>query len=103
MDVTKVKKILETNCDVVKSLSTKADKLDCIVSLFEQSFPQVSLSDALTGPITNLTAIMDNIEAQKLIGYIKQMKEISGKVIVKGFSESQDYEEIINVIQELVD
>ena len=75
MEVNKILNVLETNRDVIMSHPTKADKLDCIAILFEQRFPQVTISDALTGPITNMTAMMDNIEAQKLISYIRQMKE----------------------------
>ena len=102
MDVNKIKNLLETNRDVIISLPTKADKLDRIITLFEQTFPQVTLSDALNGPITNMTAMMDNVESQKLIGYIKQMKEISGEATIIGFSGSQDYEIIMKYIQEFV-
>lgn len=103
MDVNKIRSLLETNRDVIISLPTKADKLDCIVNLFEQTFPQLTLSDALTGPVTNMTALMDNMEVQKLIGYIKQMREIPGEVTIIGFPGSQDYEAIIKYIQEFVD
>lgn len=103
MNVNKITRLLEENRDTILSYSTKSDRLDCIVNLFEQRFPQVTLSDALTGPITNMTALMDNMEVQKLIGYIKQMKEIPGEVTIIGFPGSQDYEAIIKYIQEFVD
>lgn len=103
MNIHKITKLLEDNRESILSYSTKSDRLDCIVNLFEQRFPQVTLSDAITGPITNMTALMDNMEVQKLIGYIKQMKEIPGEVTIIGFPGSQDYEAIIKYIQEFVD
>ena len=103
MNIHKITKLLEDNRESILSYSTKSDRLDCIVNLFEQRFPQVTLSDAITGPITNMTALMDNMEVQKLIGYIKQMKEIPGEVNIIGFPGSQDYEAIIKYIQEFVD
>jgi len=102
MNINNVTKLLEENRETILSYSTKSDRLDCVVSLFEQKFPKVSLSDAIAGPITSMTAMMDNIDAQNLIRFIKKMKEIPGKTIIKGFSGSQDYEAILNCIQEFI-
>lgn len=102
MNVNNITKLLEDNREVILSYSTKSDRLDCIVNLFEQRFPQVTISDALTGPITNMTAMVDNLDAQKLIECIKRMKEIPENVIFKGFPGSQDYEAIMKYIQEFI-
>ena len=102
MNIQKITSLLNENKNTILSHTTKSERLDCIVRLFEQTFPSVGLSDAITGPITNMTAMMDNIEAQKLIGYIKQMKELPGEVTIIGFPGSQDYEAIMKNIQEFI-
>ena len=102
MNIHKIKRLLDENRETILSYSTKSERLDCINSLFQQSFPQVSLSDALTGPITNMTAFTDHFDSHKLIGYISQLKDISGQATIISFPGSYDYKEILIYIQDLI-
>lgn len=102
MNTHKIKRLLDENRETILSFSTKSERLDYIIGLFQQSFPQVSLSDALTGPITNMTAFTDHFDSHKLISYLSRLKDISGQTTIISIPGSDDYKEILIYIQNLI-
>ena len=72
MSLTEIQSLLDAHRDEILVGATKADRLERVIALLEQAFPDVPLSAAVNGPITDFVAKGKHIEVQPLIDMIDE-------------------------------
>ena len=102
MSLTEIQSLLDAHRDEILSGTTKADRLERVIALLEQTYPDVPLSVALNGPITDFAAKSKRIEVQSLIDTLRALKSYDTDALVIGNEVSKDIESIANYIQQFV-
>lgn len=102
MSLTEIQSLLDAHRDEILSGTTKADRLERVIALLEQTYPDVPLSVALNDPITDFAAKSKRIEVQSLIDTLRALKSYDTDALVIGNEVSKDIESIANYIQQFV-
>lgn len=68
----------------------------------KKSNPDVPLSAALTGPITDFVAKANHIEVQPVLQVLRALQPMDSDALVIGNSVSGDVEEIVKYIQRFI-
>lgn len=102
MDVARVKKLIIDHQEVILSIQTKNERLEYVIKLLEDSFPEVPIATALLGPITMLPAPAEHLEMQKIVQALRYIQAINDKVYVQEYNGGQDLVEIIEFIQHFI-
>ena len=102
MSLTEIQSLLDAHRDEILVGTTKADKLERVIALLEQAYPDVPLSAALNGPITDFVAKGKHIEVQSLIDTLRVLKSYDADALVIGNEVSGDLEGIVNYIQNFI-
>ena len=95
MDVAMVKRIIVEHQEDILTIQTKNERLEYIIKLLEDSFPEVPIATALMGPITMLPAPAEHIEMQKIVQALRYIQSVNDKVYVQADNGGQDLVEII--------
>lgn len=99
MSLTEIQTLLDAHRDEILSGATKADRLESVITLLGQAYPNVPLSAALNGPITDFVAKGNHIEVQPLIDTLRVLKTYDADALAIGNEVSGDLEKIVNHIQ----
>lgn len=102
MDVAMVKRIIVEHQEDILTIQTKNERLEYIIKLLEDSFPEVPIATALMGPITMLPAPAEHIEMQKIVQVLRYIQSVNDKVYVQADNGGQDLVEIIEFVQHFV-
>ena len=102
MSLTEIQSLMDAHRDEILVGATKADRLERVIALLEQAFPDVPLSAALNGPITDFVAKGKHIEVQPLIVTLRAIKSYDADALVIGNEVSGDIETIANYIQHFI-
>ena len=102
MDIARVKELIVGHQEDIRTIKTRNERLDYIINLLEESYPDVPIATALLGPITMLPAPAEHIETQKIIEALRYIQSLNGNVYVQGLNGGQDLAEIIEYIQHFI-
>lgn len=102
MDVAMVKRIIVEHQEDILTIQTRNERLEYIIKLLEDSFPEVPIATALMGPITMLPAPAEHIEMQKIVQVLRYIQSVNDKVYVQADNGGQDLVEIIEFVQHFV-
>ena len=102
MDVARVKKLIIDHQEDILSIQTKNERLEYVIKLLEDSFPEVPIATAFLGPITMLPAPAEHIEMQKIVQALLYIQSVNDKVYVQADNGGQDLAEIIEYIQHFI-
>lgn len=102
MSITEIQSLLDAHRDEILAGVTKADRLERVIMLLEEAYPDVPLSAALNGPITDFVAKGKHIEVQPLLDTLRALKSYNAEAIVIGNEVSKDIESIANHIQHFI-
>ncbi len=102
MTLTEIKSILDAHRDEILAGATKADRQERVIALLEQTYPDVPLSAALNGTITDFVAKGKYIEVQPLIETLRVLKSYDADALVIGNEMSKEVESIANYIQQFI-
>ena len=102
MDVAMVKRIIVEHQEDILTIQTKNERLEYIIKLLEDSFPEVPIATALMGPITMLPAPAEHIEMQNIVQALRYIQSVNDKVYVQADNGGQDLVEIIEFVQHFI-
>ena len=100
MSLTEIQSLLNAHRDEI--MNTKSDRLERVIALLEQTYPDVQLSAALNGPITDFVAKGKRIEVQPLIDTLRALKSYDADALVIGNEVSGDIETVARYIQQFI-
>lgn len=102
MDVERVKELIAEHQEDIRTIKTRNERLDYIINLLDESYPDIPIAIALLGPITMLPAPAEHIEIQKIIQALRYIQSVNDNVCVQGLNGGQDLAEIIEYIQHII-
>lgn len=102
MNTEEVKSLINEHKGEILAHITRNERLDCVISLLERTYPPVSLSDALTGPITDFVAAANHIEIQPVLSVLRKLKTMEHDALVFVNNGGEDVEEIVKYTQYLI-
>lgn len=102
MNISEVKSLINEHKDEILAHKTKRERIDRVISLLESTYHEVSLNDALTGPITDFVAAANHIEIQPVLCILRELKTRENETMVFVNNGGDDVEEVVKYIQCLI-
>ena len=102
MQLTDIKSLMLEHKEELLSGETKSERLGSVINLLEKANPDVPLSAALDGPITDFVAKANHIEIQPVLQVLRALQSMDSDTLVIGNSVSGDVEEIVKYIQQFI-
>ena len=103
MDINEIKNIIDNHKEEILSKVSREERLDSVINIINDSFPKLSVAEAMCGSLENLSAPAKHIEAQLIISALQKMQSANSKFVVKGFNGGQDLADIVLYIQKFVE
>ncbi len=102
MRIEDIKQLVIENKDKILSLESKSDRIESIISLLNSSYPPVSISDLILGPVTKVVASHNHREAHLLIDALRFSERAQSDVFFLDNKCGSDLQDIVYYIQDFI-